>query len=158
MKPLQKKLVRDLWELRGQAFAIAFVMAGGVATLVMSLSTLEALERTRSDFYAELGFADVFVDLERAPQEVASRLREISGVEIVETRVTSGVKIEVEGFDEPIAGQLVSIPETTPARLHRLFLRSGRLVRPGDANEVVVSEPFAEAHALEPGDTIGAVI
>src|SRR5690606_24810914 len=52
----------------------------------------------------------------------------------------------------------VSIPETTPARLHRLFLRSGRLVRPGDANEVVVSEPFAEAHALEPGDTIGAVI
>ncbi|HLU46711.1 MAG TPA: FtsX-like permease family protein [Planctomycetota bacterium] len=158
MKPLQKKLVRDLWELRGQAFAIAFVMAGGVATLVMSLSTLEALERTRSDFYAELGFADVFVDLERAPQEVASRLREISGVEVVETRVTSGVKIEVEGFDEPIAGQLVSIPETTPARLHRLFLRSGRLVRPGDANEVVVSEPFAEAHALEPGDTIGAVI
>ena len=44
-------LLRDLWRLRGQAIAIAVVIASGVAVLVMSLSTLEALDTTTRVYY-----------------------------------------------------------------------------------------------------------
>jgi putative ABC transport system permease protein len=40
---LTRKGLRDLWHMRTQALAIACVIAGGVATLVMSRSTLESL-------------------------------------------------------------------------------------------------------------------
>ena len=41
MRALDRKLVRDLWSLRGQALAIAMVVAGGVATYILSASTLD---------------------------------------------------------------------------------------------------------------------
>ena len=33
LHPLDRKLVRDLWRLRGQALAIALIIASGVAVL-----------------------------------------------------------------------------------------------------------------------------
>ena len=44
MRALDRKLVRELWRLRGQVIAVAMVVASGVAVLVMSLSTLVAAE------------------------------------------------------------------------------------------------------------------
>jgi len=43
MRALQRKLVNDLWNLRWQALAICLVLASGVATFVMSLTTLDTL-------------------------------------------------------------------------------------------------------------------
>ena len=60
MRALDLKLLRDLWHLRGQMLAIAAVIMGGVATLVMSLSTYDSLVTTRDRFYSEYRFAEVF--------------------------------------------------------------------------------------------------
>ena len=43
MRALDRKVLRDLLRLRGQVLAIGLVIASGVAVLVMSLSTLDAL-------------------------------------------------------------------------------------------------------------------
>ena len=80
MRALDLKLLRDLWHLRGQVLAIAAVIMGGVATLVMSLSTYDSLVTTRDRFYSEYRFAEVFANLKRAPNPVAERLRAIPGV------------------------------------------------------------------------------
>ncbi|MBZ0093325.1 MAG: hypothetical protein K8F27_14035, partial [Sulfuricellaceae bacterium] len=74
MKAIDRKLWRDLWLLRGQALAIALVILSGVATFVMSLSTLDSLRQTRADFYTDYRFAQVFSSLKRAPQSLAARL------------------------------------------------------------------------------------
>ncbi|MFZ3041137.1 MAG: hypothetical protein WA108_04995 [Thiobacillus sp.] len=71
--------------------AIAAVIMGGVATLVMSLSTYDSLVVTRDRFYGEYRFAEVFASLKRAPEPVAERLRALPGVEQLETRVRAGV-------------------------------------------------------------------
>lgn len=49
MRALDHKLLRDLGQLRGQITAIALVIACGVATFVMFLSALDALEMTRAE-------------------------------------------------------------------------------------------------------------
>ncbi|WP_024302503.1 ABC transporter permease [Pseudogulbenkiania sp. MAI-1] len=158
MRALDRKLFRDFWHMRGQVVAIVAVIMGGVATLVMSLSTYDSLALTRDLFYRDYRFAEVFVNLKRAPGPVAERLRDIPGVDRLETRVVAGVKLEVRGFSDPITGLLLSVPDSGEPRLNGLHLKRGRMVEPFSADEVVLSDTFADAHRLEPGDKLAAII
>ena len=158
MTALNRKLLRDLWLLRGQALAIAGVIAGGVATLVMALSTYDSLLETRDRFYRDYHFAEVFAPLKRAPEATASRLREIPGVRELETGVVAQVKLEVAGFGDPVTGQLLSLPDHGEAALNRLHLKRGRWPQAYSADEALVSDTFADAHGLQPGDRVGAII
>lgn len=158
MKALDSKMLRDLWRMKGQAIAIAIVIVSGVATFVMSLSTLDSLRRTRAVYYQDYRFGDVFMSLKRAPESMGKRIREIPEVEMVETRVVVDARLEVEGFGDPITGKIVSVPDSQEPLLNRLYFRQGRYPELGREDEVVVSESFANAHALRPGDKIGAII
>lgn len=158
MTALRRKLVRDLWRLRGPMLAVCLVMACGVATFVMSLSVLDSLRRTQAAYYERCRFADVFAHLKRAPAALAEALAEIPGVARVQTRVVEHVTLDVPGMAEPAVGRLISIPERPTPGLNELHLRRGRHIEPGRAGEVLVSEGFAAAHRLEPGDSVTAVI
>ncbi|MCM8882066.1 MAG: ABC transporter permease [Candidatus Thiodiazotropha sp.] len=158
MRALNIKLIRNLWKLRGQVLAIAVVIASGVAVLVMSLSALQALHDTAAAYYERQRFADVFTNVKRAPRRLVERISAIPGVRSVEVRIKQLATLSIEGFEEPVIGQLVSIPEQGEPRLNRLVLRNGRLVALGHPDEVVLSEPFAEAHGLQPGDQLKALM
>lgn len=158
MRALDIKLLRDLWHMRGQVLAIAAVIMGGVATLVMSLSTYDSLVDTRDRFYREYRFAEVFANIKRAPEPLAERLRALPGVERVETRVIAAVRLTVEGFSDPITGLLLSVPDGDEPMLNAVHLKRGRMVQPGSDNEVVLSDTFADAHGFEPGDRLAAII
>ncbi len=158
MKALTRKMLRDLLHMRGQALAICLVMASGVATFVMSLSTLDSLQSTLDAYYERYRFAEVFSHLKRAPQPLTARIREIPGVAQVQTRIVEAVTLDMPGLAEPAVGQLISLADRAADGLNRLYLRSGRLVEPGSEREVIVSEAFADAHRLVPGDTVRAVM
>jgi putative ABC transport system permease protein len=155
---LDRKLLRDLSLMKGQAFAIAVVIAAGVATFVNSRTILHSLELTRSTFYERYRFADVFAKVKRAPDHVADRLAEIPGVAQVETRVVELVTLDVPGLQEPAVGQLISVPVTRPPRLNQLYLRRGRQLEIGREDEVLASEAFLNANDLDVGDSIVAII
>ena len=158
MSILYRKLARELWHMRGQVLAIAVVIAGGMATLVMSLTTLDTLVDTRDAYYRDYRFADVFVTLKRAPESLREPVEAIPGVQQVETRVVSRANLDIPDFADPAVGILISLPDGRNAELNRLFLRSGRLPEPGRAGETVVNEAFADEHGFRPGDRIGAII
>jgi putative ABC transport system permease protein len=158
MRALHTKLLRDLFDLKGQVAAIAVVIAAGVMVLILSVTTLDALRLSQARFYDGHHFAHVFADLKRAPEGLAARLREIPGVNQVETRVQAPVRLEVPGFDEPVRGLLLSIPDGHQPGLNRLYLREGALPDPDRSDQVVLSEPFAEAQALRAGDRLEAII
>lgn len=158
MRALDRKLARDLWRLRGQVLAIALVISSGIALLGMSLTSIEALTETATAYYDRYRFGQVFARVERAPEYLAERIRLLPGVQTVETRVVRSAIVDIDGFDEPVIGQLVSVPERHEAELNRLAVREGRLPRAGAPDEAVLSEPFAEAHRLVPGDSLKAVI
>ena len=113
---LDRKLLRDLSQMKGQSFAIAIVIAAGVATFVNSRTILHSLELTRSTFYERYRFADVFASVKRAPDVVADRLAEIPGVAQVETRIVELVTLDVPGLDEPAVGQLISLAGDAASR------------------------------------------
>lgn len=158
MLTLNKKLYRDLLRLKGQVLAIALIIASGAANLVMSVSAIEMLEETGQAYYERYRFADVFGTVKRAPERLTLRISEIPGVQTVETRIVQLATLGVEGFDEPVLGQLVSIPENGQPHLNQLALRQGRWLAPGRNDEVLLSEPFAESHGLKPGDKIEVIL
>jgi putative ABC transport system permease protein len=158
MTSLDRKLLRDLFQMKGQMLAICLVLACGLATFIMSVSVLDSLKSSRDRYYAQYGLADVFVRLKRAPVPVAARLAAIPGVAAVETRVTVGVNLDVEGLKEPGVGVIISLPDYRQPTLNRVHLRAGRMPEPGREGEVLANEAFAEAHGFEPGAKVTAVI
>lgn len=158
MKALHRKVWRDLWRMKGQVFAITLVVISGVATFIMFITTMHSLDRTRSSFYSDYNFADVFVNLKRAPENLKEKIKEVPGVNQVETRVSAYVKLDISGFPEPVTGHIVSVPDDGQPLMNRLYIRKGRLADPTRDNEVVINETFATAHGFNLGDQFAAII
>jgi putative ABC transport system permease protein len=158
LSPLNIKLLRDIWHMRGQAIAVGIIVACGVAIMVMALGTLSTLSASRDAYYERYRFADVFASVRRAPESAASRLREIDGVQTVETRIVRLVILRIENVDEPANAQIVSIPDDSDSILNKIVLFHGRFPEPRSPDEIVISNAFAEANELQPGNAIEAVM
>lgn len=155
---LDRKLIRDVLAMKGQALAIAAVIGAGMAMFVTLLSNFDSLRRTQSAYYERQRFADVFVSLKRAPQSLAERIAAIPGVARIDTRVVANVVLDIPGLGEPATGRLVSIPAEGQPPLNALYLRAGRWVSATRPDEVLVSEAFSDAHDFTLGDQVSAII
>jgi putative ABC transport system permease protein len=158
LSSLNRKLLRDVLEMKGQALAVSLVVAAGVAMYVMYLSNFDSLRRTQEAYYASQRFADVFASLERAPLSLRDRIVALPGVTAVETRVVTSVTLDLEGLDQPATGKLVSVPAGRRPKVNDVFLRSGRWLDTSRPDEVIASERFAEANGFVPGNEVRAVI
>lgn len=155
---LDRKLWRDLRRIKGQAMAVAMVMACGLAMMIMARSLIHSLEATREEYYRGHRFGDVFAHLKRAPNSMAARLSEIPGVAAVQAGISVQVTLDLPDLEEPASGLMRSLPDFGVAELNRLFLRSGHWLAPGSRGQVLVGEAFADANGLRPGDSIGILL
>src|SRR6266540_2825787 len=158
MRALDVKLFRDLRRLWAQVLAVALVIAGGVATVVLTVGSSRSLDETRAAYYERQRFADVFAVVRRAPKTLVDRIAEIPGVAAVEARIAKLALLDIPNFREPATGQFISLPEFGQPVLKQLYRRPGRLPESGRAEEAVISEGFADAHAFAPGSRFAAIL
>lgn len=158
MSPLNHKLLRDLWRMKGQAGAIGAVVAVGVLMLVMMTGLVASLSETREAYYERYRLADVFAPVARAPERLAGRLAEIPGISAVETRVVGRALIDIPGQVLPVQAQAVSLPDRGQPALNDVYLTDGRMPASGRADEILLLQSFAAAHDLSPGDTLRATM
>lgn len=151
------KSLREARQMAGQVAAIAVVVALGVMVLVISVSARQSIALSQQNFYQQHNFADVFVEVVRAPEDLVRQIREMPGVNLVESRVRSAARVQLPGFEDPIQAEIISLPDLEPSMLNQLHYLHGTPPAMG-ANEVVVSAPFAEAHGLSPGDSLQAIL
>jgi putative ABC transport system permease protein len=158
VRALERKLLRDLWHLKGQVLTVALVVASGISAFVGMRGTYASLERSRTAYYERYRFGDVFVHLRRAPDAMSARIETMAGVARAYTRVLDYVRIPFEGDPQPPTATLVTIPPAGVAPLNDLRLESGRWPQPGRSNEALLLASFAARHRLAPGDTLPVVI
>ncbi len=158
MRALDLKLLRDLWRLRGQAVAIAVVLAAATSTFVMSMGVHRSLTETRDAYYARNHFADVFAGMTRAPRSVVGRIAAIPGVRRAEGAIQQFATLDFPDRVVPVRALLNSIDEAGHAQLNQLVLREGRLPRPGNPGEVVADEAFVKANGLAVGSQVDALV
>lgn len=151
--PLRRKVLRELRRLWAQVLAIALVLAAGVATLILGNGAYSSLHETRARYYEENRFADVFADVIRAPRALLAEIEDIEGVLDAEARIVKLGLLDLEGMREPGSVLFVSLPGNGTG-LNQLYLRLGRLADPQSTQEIVISEGFAKAHGLRPGDRL----
>lgn len=158
MRALNRKLFRELWRLRTQILSIALVVASGVMTVATMRGSYEVLVEAQGAYYRDMRFAEIWAPVKRAPESLRHKLEELPGVAAVDTRVTLLATLDLPGLDAPAQGLFISVPENRRPLLNDLHIRRGRYVAAGVADEVIISENFAEARGYEPGDRVRAVI
>ena len=109
MSPLDRKLLRDLWRIKGQAIAIAVVISLGVLMLVMMDGLVNSLQETRRAYYERYRLADIFAPVKRAPNHIIREISQVPGVSAAEGRINGGALIDLPGIAAPIRAQAVSI-------------------------------------------------
>lgn len=152
--PLHAKLTRDLWRMKGQAIAIGFVIAIGVAMQVMMTGLVLSLTETRDAYYDRYRLADVFAPVARAPERVAETLTRIDGVAQVETRITGMALVDISGRDLPVSARALSLPDHGAPGLNDILLTAGRMIDRTRPEEILLLDGFAAANGLRPGDRI----
>jgi len=156
--PLDRKLLRDLWRIKGQARAIGLVIAVGVMMLVMMSGLVNTLDETRRTYYDRYRIAEIYVPVTRAPERMLDRLAAIPGVAAAESRVAGAALIDVGADAMPVRARALSIPDAHASRLNDIYLTAGRLPRIGRSDEVVLLEGFARARGLALEDTLTATM
>ncbi|HMB14694.1 MAG TPA: hypothetical protein VKN62_00160, partial [Pelovirga sp.] len=158
MTPLNRKLLRDLWRIKGQAVAIGTVIAVGVLLLVMQSGLITSLDETRRAYYERYRFAEVFAPLNRAPEQLIASLEAIPGVAAAEGRVIGSALIDLPGHDLPLQARAVSLPDVGEPRLNEIYLTEGRRLVSDRPDEVLLLQSFAAAHGLRPGDQLAVTM
>lgn len=151
---LDRKMLRDLWRIKGQAVAIIFVIAAGIALFVMSNGMMIALDETMRAYYERHRFADVYAPAKRAPNHILADIRNLEGVASVEGRINGGGLITLEKLSAPISARVISYDPDAPSPINSVYLVDGHMPRSTQPDEVLLLKPFAEAHGLQPGDDI----
>jgi hypothetical protein len=67
MRAIDRKLVRDLRGMRGQAIAIVLVILAGVSTYVAMTSVMHSLVQSQEVYYQDYRFADGFARFGELP-------------------------------------------------------------------------------------------
>lgn len=158
MKPLDRKLLRDLRRLWMQAVAVGVVLGCGIALYVMATGMYGSLEAARDRYYASSHMADLAGALVRAPDSVGRELAAIPGIAALETRASGIGLISLEGVSEPVSARLVSLPIDRRPQVNDLVLKRGRWPDASRSAEVLINEAFAEAHGIDPGLRIAVLI
>jgi putative ABC transport system permease protein len=158
VKPLDKKLLRDLRRLAPQVLAIALLSAMGVAVAVMSFAGLKALTVAEDRFYGATRFADVFATATRAPRSLVRQLQAIDGVTAVDARAATGGLAPIPGLVRPASVRLIALPDDPHSALNGLVLDQGRLPDAARPDEAVALKSFLKAAQVKLGDRLVATV
>ncbi len=158
MKPLHKKVWRDIKRHPGQFASVSAIIICASALFIGMYSTQLNLEYSKQQFYQKYRFCDVFITLERAPKTALRRLAGISGVDEIRGRIVKDVTLEIEGNPFSVVGRVVSMPTEKKPVLNDIHIVRGSYFTGANSREVIVNQRFSEENDLEVGDTIEATL
>lgn len=159
MGVLNRKLRRDLLGNPGMLITVVAIIAVGTGLYIGMASSQRILQSSQQAYYAQYNFADFWIDVKKAPLTVVEPLAEIDGVAQIRSRVVFDVVLDLPSVEQPLTGRLISVPRTGLAdALNGLYLAGGPGFSDDRDQEVILAQPFAEAHGLTSGDRIEMIL
>ena len=147
---MRKKLLRDMKS--GAMQFIAMILLCFLGTWVFSGldGTWRLMDKTVETYFEECNLADLWVNASTLGRQELTRLKHISGVSQIQPRTSltvdtpelgSGVQVALECYEGAM-------------EINKPYLCSGELLDSSDVRGCLVEEQFAQAHGLEPGDSL----
>jgi putative ABC transport system permease protein len=158
VRPLNRKLLRDIWRLRSQVLTIALVVGCGVGGFIGSLSAHLSLVDLRDSYYESARFAHVFTTARRVPNSIGERIRALPGVLDVDLGILGRTVVSLPDVSDAMTGEIVSLPREAATGVNRVVIKRGRWVDSSDKDGVLLNEQFALARKLAPGDRLSILM
>lgn len=138
---------------------IVAIIAVGTGSFIGFGSAQRILIASQSAYYREYRFADFWMDVKKAPLSVVERVTELPGIATLEPRIAFDVIVDVPGVVQPLTGRLLSAPERGfDKTINGICLIRGSGFSGQRNEEVILSEAFAQAHGLAPGDRLELIL
>jgi len=155
VKSLDHKLLRELRASAGMLIAVASIVAVGVTCFVTLASSYLNLNEAKRRYYAQCHMADFSIELKKIPVTELAVVAGLPGVAELRPRIQFYVTVDLENVEEPINGQVLSLPEYRRGPiLNDIVIRQGSYFTDRRQNEVIVNDDFARKHRLRPGQWI----
>ncbi|MAT16567.1 MAG: hypothetical protein CMJ46_15005 [Planctomyces sp.] len=158
MKPLNRKLLRELFRAKGMLAAIISIIAAGVLFFVGMASLYYNLETSRRLYYSKCRMADFTVTVKKMPVVELEQLHEIKGVSEFRPRILFPVTVDLPGVERPVSGQILSLPEEPAPIINNIVIRKGSYFTDSLSSEIILNDTFATERDLEPGDQIELIL
>jgi putative ABC transport system permease protein len=151
---LNRKLLRDLKAAAGMLLAITGIITVGVTCFVGLSSSYHNLADAKRRYYAECRMADFSIEVKKVPLSELGPVAGLPGVAEIRPRIQSNAAVDLEGVEEPLNGLVLSLPDRKQPTINDVLVRRGSYFTDRRENEVLVSESFAKAHRISPGQWI----
>ena len=158
MDTLDRKLLRDFKQNWPLLCAVSAIIAVGISCFVGMLSTAQNLELARSSYYSLCRLAEFWVDLKKVPTSELNRLAVIPGISEFRDRIQFQILLDVPDSIKPIGALALSLPDNRAAVINNIVITRGTYFTSTQPNEVIISEKFATARNIQPGDTISGLL
>lgn len=158
MSILDIKRHRDLIALQGMLIAVGAIVAIGIGSYAGMLSTYVNLSQTKSNYYAQNRMADFWIDLKKAPLSEVEALRKFSGVTELRDRISFPIRVDIDDAEQLVTGMALSMPSEPISVINNFSLKRGSYFTKNRRNEVIVSEKFADARSIKPGDVLHLIM
>lgn len=156
MDILNKKLLRDIWQAKGQFISVLVVVIIGVMFYSGINAAFRNLSGASAKYYQEYRFGDLWVSFYRAPESMEEKVKSLSFVKMATGRIVQDVKIDLE--EENAVVRLVTLPDAKKYIVNDIMITGGRYFTAADSNQCLVEEGFFQAHNLQMGDSIFPII
>lgn len=153
---LFNKLLRTIWNTRGQFLSLTIVVSLGIMTYICMSNTYYNLQNNMAKFYLECDFADYYFQVASVPQQVVDQIKAIPGVSEAAGRVIKDIPA-IKQDRERATVRVVGYPLPLNKTINRLHMYSGRVFSEQPLNgsmEAVTDAQFAAANKLSPGSTL----
>ena len=140
--------------MKGQALAIAVVIALGVLLMVMMDGLVNTLDETREAYYERYRLANVYVPVTRAPNTLIDRIKSITNISAAEGRITGDALIDLNSVALPVRAKAISLPDFGAPILNDVLISEGRSINSQHRNEILLLRSFAKARNIKLNDIL----
>ncbi len=158
MNILSRKLMRDLWQAKGQFISVLILIIIGVMFYSGINATYRNLTRTSEDYYDNYRLGDLWVTFYRAPENAEEKVKSLSCVKMATGRIVQDAKINISEENNNATIRLVSLPDVKRDIVNDIVIKAGGYFSEAASNQCLVEEEFFNANNLDVGDDIYPII
>ncbi len=156
MDILNRKLIRDLLQSRGQFISVLIVVIIGVMFYSGINAAFRNLSRASEKYYEQYRLGDIWASFYKAPDNMEDKLKSLSFVKMATGRIVQDVKMSIS--DENATIRFITLPGEKKDIVNDIMITSGRYFSNSENNQCLVEDGFFKAHDLKSGDFIYPII
>lgn len=151
VRPMQRKLWRDIRRHRAQFIAVTITMFLGVTIFGATYDSYQNLRASYDTTATEYRFANLTI-AGGDTAAIAAQAASTSAVESVETRTSADIPFRVG--ETKLLGRAVGVPAEGQPTVNQLEVLTGGYVDPANPDGILVEKHMADHFELTPGSTV----